>query len=177
MKLMSRRSLLGFIGLSPLAAIAVARAEYEDRTPQASKELGGEIYRDYRMFFTGWKRSQSSDLLVGQWIGYPVYRTPLGIKYRPDGMYPYLVSSVPGAASAYVRGDCFNICLLEGQVYTTLKTSEPVKDAESMKGKKRLIEMIDSVRTSGMKNLEIGHWNDLFMRRGIIPKPPFWQEA
>jgi len=161
--------MLGFLGLGPVSALAIARAEYEDRTPQYSEDFGGEIYRDYRIFFTGWKHSQNSDLIVGQWVGYPLFPGPKKV-YRNDVKYPYLVASVPGAHCAYVKGSQFDICPQGSQAAINWRTSSEVeKEAESRKSKKKLMDMIDGVRDSGVKNLSVDSWNRVLMSKRLIP--------
>jgi hypothetical protein len=166
--------MFGFLGAIISAPVVIARAEYEDRTPQFSKEDLGIYYHGYRMHFTGWKECQNDDNIVGQWVGYPCLRPKAPIAFRQDSKYPYLVSSVPGDHRAYLRGDNFNICPKGDQFHINWRTvSETEKEIESNKGKKRLMAMIDAVMDSGMKNLSVHGWNEYLYNQGVLFHKPW----
>jgi hypothetical protein len=165
--------MFGVLGTIIAAPVAIARAEYEDRTPQFSKEDGGIYYHGYRMHFTGWKETQGDDNIVGQWVGYPVLRPKAPIAYRKDSKYPFLYSSVPGANSAYLKGSRFDICPQGDQNFVNWRTaSETEKEVESNKGKKLLMAMIDAVMNSGMKNLSVNGWNKYLYSQGVLNHKP-----
>lgn len=169
MKKLSRRTLFGLAGAIPTIAIVFAKQEVEERTPRSLFENRGQFYRKYEMLWTGWKVCQNTDLLVGQWIGYPV-----NAKYqyqRSLDHFPYLVSSVPGACAAYRRGDCFNIDIYPDQAPVNYRTLEADKEIYQRAGKKRLMLMIDLVRDKGWVDVEVESWNREFFLRGIIPNP------
>jgi hypothetical protein len=153
--MITRRSVLGMFAQAPFAVCGFGRKETR------------RYHRDYYIFFTGWKSCMNSDFQVGQWIGWPVY--PNGDReYRRDNKYPFLVASVPGQSAAYAKGATFDISIYPNQKPIHFaKTPEQDKEVESLKGKKRLIAMIDCVLDSGKENLEIWDWDEILDKKGL----------
>lgn len=170
--MLSRRKFLASLSVVPVLTGAIARAEYEDRTPQMLKNFG-ELYRKYRLLWTGWKEAQSNDFLVGQWIAYPCYPFPLSKIMRNDSKYPKLYSSVPGSAGRFYGGDYFDISLQGHQKMICLATEESIRDMEMRKGKKFIMQLVDCVMDSGKHSLPPMEWNDMFHEM-VFPK---WKQG
>ncbi len=89
-----------------------------------------------RLHWSGWKASQETNYLVGQWFAWP---EPL----TPDPVYYYL--NVPGMVGGrYLPGQCFNL-MPEGR-FVYPETPEEYKDHLIWEGYARLRELLREER-------------------------------
>ncbi len=105
------------------------------------------VYREYGIYWTGWKQSQSFVFVVGQWIAYHSdMLTHKGFWKRESGKCLY--ASCPGGASAFSPGECFDICAYDKFPEQMMRYDPHLYDEAAMElGKaatlKRLLVLID----------------------------------
>lgn len=123
--MLSRRSFLG--GLFGLTAGAIAVK------PGYANPGEGEFYKGWEITWTGWKGSQNTEYLIGQWLAH---------NPRYDKM---LYVNVPGTRGGkYYKGYVFDTSMDRDSVFITMKTSEEDKAKVMADAKKVLFSLIDN---------------------------------
>lgn len=128
-----RVSRRGFMGL--ISSIGAAMGLYDNAYSNEALEL--QYYRGYRLKFTGWKETQTSDRQYAQWTALPE------IDGRFDDSRPRLYVAIPGGNGAYRKGDCFDVERRTGQPTIEWWTHPAVKDRERKRAGKKLIKLVD----------------------------------
>jgi len=138
----------------------MAKSAFDELQPKKVDELRGELYRGYDVWWTGWKETQGSDFICGQVVGYPVGPAPEFV-YIKDAPVPHLVSVVPGGQqSPFHPGACFDLCLFDLREVVSVKTTEVQKEMLIASGKRRMFEMIDCIKNSGLQNQDLAFWTE-----------------
>lgn len=92
-------------------------------------------YGGYGLFWTGWKESQYSVDLAGQWAAWPL------IEYPEYGYY----ASYPGGEGKFCKGQSFDPCIKNGQdcIGWIGSDSEEVREAAKVDALRRLLVLLD----------------------------------
>jgi len=139
----------------------------EDEILDGFDPASPQIYREYKIKWTGWKLTQKDDTAVGQWVAYPTTsKAPPGSPV--DMSRPYLYSSTPGCYGSVPRGGTFDIAKRQGQVVVLSTTRPEIKAREMKKAGRKLIKMIDAVMDSGKRDLTVLEWNDFLRKKRVI---------
>ena len=111
------------------------------------------IYRDYRLFWTGWKAAQDHTWGCGQWIAWPLIGH--GQAHFP-ARAPYLYLSVPGfIGGPYRPGSVFNICNRDRVMMEDTPVAQ--RDRWVLEGQGYLQQLVDAYR--GMRAADLHDWD------------------
>ena len=131
---LSRRKVLGAVLAAPVAVMAATRKPDMPEWPSFEAPV---VYKGWKIWeWTGWKPSQETDVLVGQWLAY---------KGRAKSEWRYLYTSAPGSQGEYERGGLFDITPQKGQkVIMWPSSSKADKEEAKREAYDRMIRLIDS---------------------------------
>jgi hypothetical protein len=161
---LSRRSFLRSAAILGAVGPAMAKASFDELQPKKVDKLKGELYRGYDVWWTGWKPAQGVEFICGQIVAYPVGPAP-EFKYVKNAPVPHLVSVVPGGQhSPFAPGACFDLCLFDRNEVVSVKTTEEQKEMLIAKGKRRVFEMIDCIKDSGLQNRDLAFWDEFLTK-------------
>jgi len=107
-----------FMGAS--AGVIASLFFWRTGTSVSAAGIRGIRYRDYDVFFTGWKRAKRSRTMAGQWLAWPLlpdhakYDTAGVIAGRRKYYYVNCPSTDESTQGEYVAGQQFNVVTIGG---------------------------------------------------------------
>lgn len=91
------------------------------------------FYRDYIIFWTGWKAAVNFDIICGQWIAYT------NIENLPPNIY----SNIGGACEPYKQGESFDLTLYRNKEIVDINTPKSARNEQKFQALRVIYDEID----------------------------------